>query len=250
MIDGDHLEDVRVVYEDAISGTSKVSEDVWPRDKDALFPLQAALGYSIAQSLFYSKRQAIVEGLTDYWIFKAADQILSRRGLSGLRSDLVLVPAGGINKLMPLTSMLLGHDIEIAIILDGDEPGRRKGKELQDNLLSGQQGKCIFVGDYTSLHEAELEDLFPQDFYLKAVQEAYQWETNFTESEEAFRNITKKLKAAFERMGKGEFDKWRPARVILDWIGKDEAIFPAETLNAIRLLFTAVNSAFPTSVSF
>jgi hypothetical protein len=38
------------VYEDE-NGTIKVSEDVWPRDKDSLFPLQAALGYQLAQVL-------------------------------------------------------------------------------------------------------------------------------------------------------------------------------------------------------
>lgn len=67
MIDADHLERVRVVYEYR-DGTTKVSEDVWPNDRDTLFPLQAALGYSIAQTLFYAKRQIVVEGITDYWI--------------------------------------------------------------------------------------------------------------------------------------------------------------------------------------
>ena len=41
MIDGDHLERVRIVHNDKEDGTAKVSEDVWPKDKDSLFPLQA-----------------------------------------------------------------------------------------------------------------------------------------------------------------------------------------------------------------
>jgi predicted ATPase len=59
MVDGEHLERARAVYEDT-DGTTRVSEDVWPRDKDSLFPLQAALGYQLAQtsnSHFGSGRQ-------------------------------------------------------------------------------------------------------------------------------------------------------------------------------------------------
>jgi hypothetical protein len=64
VVDPDHLERVRVVYEDE-NGNAKVSEDVWPKDEDSLFPLQAGLGYALAQTLFYSKRQVVVEGLSD-----------------------------------------------------------------------------------------------------------------------------------------------------------------------------------------
>lgn len=45
MIDAEHLETVRPVYEDPVTGSTKIGEDVWPKDKDAVFPLQAALGY-------------------------------------------------------------------------------------------------------------------------------------------------------------------------------------------------------------
>ena len=112
MIDGDHLENARAVYEDD-DGTTKVSEDVWPRDKDTLFPLQAALGYQLAQTLFISKRQLIVEGITDYWLIKTIDKVLDSRDYISLREDVILVPAAGVSKLLPLASMLIGHDVEI-----------------------------------------------------------------------------------------------------------------------------------------
>jgi len=31
---------VRIVFEDEKDGTTRVSEDVWPKDEDSLFPLQ------------------------------------------------------------------------------------------------------------------------------------------------------------------------------------------------------------------
>ena len=45
MIDGERLQDVRIVYEHEEGGHTLVSSDVWPHDPDSLFPLQAGLGY-------------------------------------------------------------------------------------------------------------------------------------------------------------------------------------------------------------
>jgi len=116
MIDMDHLERARAVYEHE-DGMTKVSEDVWPRDKDSLFPLQAALGYQLAQGLFVGKRQVIVEGITDYWLLKAMDQALATRGRKRLRADIVIVPSAGLTKLLPLASMLIGHSVDVAALL-------------------------------------------------------------------------------------------------------------------------------------
>jgi len=142
MIDGDRLERARVVYEHE-DGTTKVSEDVWPRDKDSLFPLQAALGYQLTQSLFVAKRQLIVEGLTDMWLIKALDQAMVSKGKPRLRDDVIVVPAAGVTRLLPLASMLTGHDVEIVALLDGDEPGRREGKKVS---VRRSPARCLGTG--------------------------------------------------------------------------------------------------------
>ena len=82
LVDGNHFERVRTVH---LAGPEPqktvISNDVRPTgDRDTLFPLQAALGYSIAQTLFLGKRSVIVEGITDYWIIKALDTCLSMSG--------------------------------------------------------------------------------------------------------------------------------------------------------------------------
>lgn len=239
MVDPDHLERVRVVSEDK-DGYAKISEDVWPRDKDSLFPLQAGLGYAIVQTLFYSKRQVVVEGLSDYWILKAVSMILSTRNMDSLRKDAVIVPCGGVNKLLPLASMLLGHEIKIAILLDGDEPGKRKGKEAESRLLV----KCLFMSTFAGKAEAEIEDLFPEKLYLDAVKEAYpdiKTPIEFTEEEKKIQCVAKRVKAAFERMGNHTFEKWRPARAILDWIQENPDIIPSETLAKFESIFKEVN---------
>lgn len=172
MIDGDHLEEVRPVWEDPTSGSTKVSDNVWPKDKDALFPLQAALGYQLAQSLFISRHQVLVEGITDYWILKALAMALAETGHDTFNPDVIFTPGGGAGRLVPLASMLVGHEVHVAALLDGDESGRKEAKKLQ--RLLGTDTRTIFVGDNT--HDGnftgEIEDLFPDDYYLSAVIDA------------------------------------------------------------------------------
>lgn len=245
MVDADHLERVRIVYE-AEDGTTKVSEDVWPRDKDALFPLQAGLGYQLVQSLFIAKRQLIVEGLTDYWILKAFDQALRQRGEPALPDDVVIVPAAGLSKLIPLASMLIGHDVEIVALLDGDEPGRKEGKKLTERLLSGQEGRCLFLGDFLkSKAKVELEDIFPEELYLEAVREAYSvQDLTFGKEKKGIEGLVDKVTALFEHKSLGQFEKWRPAAVLRDWISSKPEKIPDEVWQTAGRIFEGVNKAF------
>ncbi len=247
MVDADHLERVRIVYE-AEDGTTKVSEDVWPRDKDALFPLQAGLGYQLVQSLFIGKRQLIVEGITDYWILKALDQALKQKEMEGLRPDVVIVPSAGVSKLLPLASMLIGHDVHVVALLDGDEPGRKEGKKLTENLLVGEKGRCLFIGDFVGNSQAELEDIFPEEVYLTAVEEAYGLQNlSLDKEEENISGVVNKVKALFERKGYGSFDKWRPAEKLRDWLFTQPDRIPGQVYDTAVKIFEAVNKAFETS---
>ena len=44
MIDGDRLQDVRIVYEDAKTKHTLVSSDIWPKDPESLFHYRQAWG--------------------------------------------------------------------------------------------------------------------------------------------------------------------------------------------------------------
>jgi hypothetical protein len=115
-----------------------VSNDVRPTgDRDTLFPLQAALGYSIAQTLFLGKRSVIVEGITDYWIIKALDNCLSASSCGvSLHEDTILIPAGGTSRLMPLASIMLAStgvgEHRLIVLLDSDKEGRDAARRFED----------------------------------------------------------------------------------------------------------------------
>lgn len=51
----------------------------------------------------------------------------------------------------------------------------------------------------------------------------------------------KRVKAAFERIGNRTFEKWRPSKVILDWMQENPEIVLRETLTKFELIFKDVN---------
>jgi len=141
------------------------------------------------------------------------DYELSKNDMTTLRKNVVIVPAGGTRNLMPLSSMLIAHDIKIVVLLDGDDAGKIKKKQLTDKLLVN----TLLVSDFLDVSEAEIEDIFPEDVYLKAVYEAYpdglSSPITFTEDEMKISCITKRITKAFKRMGLNDFENWRFARI-------------------------------------
>lgn len=113
-------------------------------------------------------------------------------------------------------------------------------KEAKTRLLL----KCLFMSEFAGKEEAEMEDLFPEKLYLDAVKEAYpdiETPLEFTEDEKKIQCVAKRVKAAFERMGNRTFEKWRPSKVILDWMQENPEIVPRETLTKFELIFKDVN---------
>lgn len=242
MVDGEHLEEIRPVWEDTETGSTKVSDNVWPKDKDALFPLQAALGYQIAQSLFISRHQVLVEGITDFWIAKALDAALTATKRTALRPEIILTPGGGAGRMVPLASMLVGHEVQVAALLDGDESGRKEGRKLERIL--GYDNRTIFVGDHTPDQNptGEIEDLFPDDYYMAAVKDAYgSHDYRFNADEKALPNIIDRVTALFARKSHGEFEKWKVARILADKIMADPSGVPGETLDAFEAIANDLN---------
>ena len=132
LVDGNHFERVRTVF---LSGSAPqkatVSENLRaPGDPDTLFPLQAALGYSIALSLFLSRWTIIVEGLPDFWLLRALHSCLAAMGDGdALNEGIAILPAGGTALIAPLGSIMIGSkarsDGKMLVLLNGDHDGRR-----------------------------------------------------------------------------------------------------------------------------
>lgn len=243
MVDVNHLERVRAVYE-ADDGTTKVSEDVWPRDKDTLFPLQAALGYQVIQSLFIAPRQVIVEGITDLWLLKALNEALGAKGREQLPPTTAILPAAGATKMAPLASLLLAHDIEFVALLDGDEPARKAGKKLAEQLFAGDGSRCLFVADLLGIEAGEIEDVFSESEYLAAVKRVHPGiGLDFTPSEQLIPGVVNKVEALVKRKNLGAFEKVKVAATLRDWVMENPEELSKATLDSAERLILSLNKA-------
>ena len=243
MIDGNRLDDVRIVHEDGQAGHTIVSSDTWPTDPDALFPLQAGLGYTLAQTLFYANYNLIVEGITDYLILTAMNEFFKQKSLTALNDGVAIVPVGGVRQIMPLASLLVANDLELVVLLDGDEPGLTKSRQLKSERIVDH---IVLVSDFTDSNVAELEDLFHEGFYMSAVREAYpDYKIEFNDAESTIPYIAKRVSAAFKRQGYGKFEKWRVANVLVARIRKgNDGYDIGESCKRFEQLFDSVNKKF------
>src|SRR5690606_34409145 len=173
MIAPDKLHRVRTILE--TDNGSKISESIQEKDPNTLFPLQAALGYDIAQNLFVSKKNLLVEGVSDLIILTTLSGILESEKRTFLRPDVTVVPTGGLEKVATFISLLRGSKLEIACLLDSyTDP---KGKEKLEFLIREkivQKNKIRFFDEYLSDYDkADLEDLFTKKDYLKLFNSAF-----------------------------------------------------------------------------
>jgi len=84
---------------------------------------------------------------------------------------------------------------------------------------------------------------------LQAVGKAYEIaDLAFGEQERAIEGVVSRVKALFERKGLGQFDKWRPAAVLRDWVMENSGEIPDEVYETVSRIFEAVNNAFNRSI--
>lgn len=123
LVGPDELDLVRVVeMTDRATGT-RIHTTVTAGDAAALLPLQEALGYDLAQSLFAQKRNLVLEGLTDYWYVEATAELLRDADLTDLNDRIAMLPAEGAGKVVYFATILHANNLKVAALLDSDASG-------------------------------------------------------------------------------------------------------------------------------
>ena len=255
MIDTNRLDNLRICNEDRDQGTT-VSENIYGADKDARFPLQAALGLSMSQSLFVGKQNLVVEGVTDFWLIQTMSETLRSSAAECLDEQIVVTPAGGATKAAYVSTILRGQELDVIILLDSDKEGRQaKEKLIHQRFIENRQ--ILSVGQAIGREvDVEIEDLFPDEFYLKFVNEAYRHELNGTPLtiEEVRRSrlprLVQKISDAFlardlkDEKGSSTFRKGRVDKRIMSELPKiDTDELPSELVNNFSSLFSLINQA-------
>ncbi len=172
MVQSDHLDRVRVVEDHPKKGTT-VTGELQGSSEDSLFPLQAALGYSVAQNLFIADKNVLVEGPADLILLLHMSSLLEQLGKKGLAEG-IFVPVGGLDKLSTFIALLGANKLHLVVLHDrASKPHQGLESTVRQKLIERKR-----VLDYSLFRtpdniETDLEDLFPEALYLEAFNSAY-----------------------------------------------------------------------------
>lgn len=212
LVGPDELDIVRVVEMVNREVGTKVHTSVTANDPAALLPLQEALGYDLAQSLFTQKRNLILEGLTDYWYIEAVAALLRDADEISLNDKIALLPAQSAGKVVYYATILHAQGLKVAALLDSDKAGDQAAK--QDTLVHTLGNKRILrTKDFmkTPIKGAEIEDLLRETLVATAKNDLG-WDI----SDKAATQVTRPIVDIFEKEVSG-FSKYRLAKAFLRW---------------------------------
>ncbi len=217
LVGPDELDLVRVVELKNRKEGTKVHTTISSSDPAGLLPLQEALGYDLAQSLFSQQRNLVLEGITDYWYLEAASQLLYDAGLEALNDKIALVFANSAGKVVYYATILFAHHLKVAALLDSDAAGDQAA--VQENLVHTLGNKNILrTKDYvTGIPKAEVEDLLRETLIL-IVKTEYGIDTSTVSASQSSRPIidifTKEVPS---------FSKYKLAKAFVRWTRVNEA---------------------------
>lgn len=243
MIDSQYLERVRTVYDsnDPKEG-SLISDAIQEKDPDTLFPLQAALGYDIAQNLFISKNNLLVEGPTDLLYLTILSNILEENGREGLDNKFTIMPIGGLDKVTTFISLLRGSKLNVVCLLDSFKD--QKGKQKLDDLIKHKiikEKNIHFFDEFVKTTNciADIEDLFDKDEYLKLFNDVFKEHKDIAlkDLDPKKINIINQINTFLDLKG---FNHYRPAYK-LSQLGVDISYFSKGTLDRFESIFKTIN---------
>lgn len=161
LVGSNELDLVRVVeLKDREEGT-KVHTTISSSDPAGLLPLQEALGYDLAQSLFTQQRNLVLEGITDYWYLESTAQLLREAAIkdASLDEKTALIFANSAGKVVYYATILHAQKMKVAALLDSDAAGDQAAQ--QEHLVHALGNKNILrTKDFCpNVLKPEIEDL-------------------------------------------------------------------------------------------
>ena len=245
MVDAHKFNQVRTVIDADNTGTV-VSSDVLKADKESVFPLHAAMGVQLTQTLFIGPYVLFVEGPSDLIYLNYLSDAVSRSGGQGLDTKWTITPGGGLAKIPFMLNLYGANDITIAVLTDSSKQDKSVLNALrQDGRIFNSS--LVSVGDILDKAEADIEDIFTPEYYLNLVSIAYAGMLNNRKIkvQELPRGnrIVKRVELYFQKnnINKGRLNHYSPAAVLLR--ASDELPQPnRETLQNAEELFKRINS--------
>lgn len=255
MVNSDRLHQVRLVEDKSQVGTI-ITDNLGGADPRTIFPLQAALGWTIAQNLFISERNLLVEGPSELAYLQAVSSLLDVSGGGGLRDDVTIVPTGGLDNLATFVSLLNASGLRLAVLHDyRGFPEQKMIGLVRDKLLAA---KALFnvsqfrdpVSDGNVGKPSDIEDLFSVDVYLNYFNATFAAKLGSMVIKEADLPPGDRIVQRLKQHIKAQNLALRPSGGFNHYaVAAKFASSPPESLDApsvarFRALFTAINAVY------
>lgn len=217
LVGPNELDLVRVVEMTDRKVGTKVHLTVAADDIRSLLPLQEALGYDLAQSLFAQQRNLVLEGLTDLFYIEAVSELLRASGDADLNKNIALVVANSASKIVYYATILHAHQLKVAALLDSDAAGDQAAN--QDTLVATLGNKSIlrtkdaYTGPVT---KPEVEDLLRDT--LIEIGKGEGWDV----SAKALAQPARPIVDLFTKETTG-FSKYKLAKAFVRWTRDNDA---------------------------
>ncbi|MHB8726428.1 MAG: AAA family ATPase [Casimicrobiaceae bacterium] len=247
LIDGEHLHRVRPVTEDE-TGHSRVNAETWPKDRETIFPLQAAAGYAMVRGLFQHKNNVLVEGMSDYYYLHALNQQCRAAKLTALPDEIYITPCGGTKLVGHIASLFLGQEVRPVVLLDGDDAARVRRDALLKALYVGHESAILMLDDALGRPgtNTEIEDILGETIILPAVNVFLSAPLLIMSTDRTAGSLPRQIKAAAVRQSIQLPEGWKVSaamHLVSTW-AENKTILPHPVLMAADALFAAIRSRF------
>lgn len=199
-----------------ILGT-KVGSKVLSKDRDTTFPLQAAFGYDITQTLFIGKNTLLVEGPSDILYLTYFSEKLQELGRNGLSKDWTICPSGGIDKIQSFVSLFGGNALKIVTLTDYHPGDKNKIDRLKKSGLL-ETSHILLASDYTQYSSSDIEDIIGAAAYVKLINACYELTGDKAIAVESVKDgeVLHSTEAILSKNPSIRFDHYRPSMYLIE----------------------------------
>lgn len=183
LVDMDNLANVKAVYIDTETGRTKVSSNLRYNEADAaksIYPVHAALGLTVSDTLLLGCLPVLVEGPSDQIYLSLIKRYLISIGELKNSKEIVFIPTGGVKGMAPVTKLVSSRDDSLPfVLLDSDKTGKDYFKQLSNGRYKDEKEKLLEVAQFLQEGEYEIEDLIPAKSIIQIIDRMYRSDQYF-----------------------------------------------------------------------
>ena len=223
---------------------TKVITEILDATPDSLFPLQGALGHEIYQTLFIGPNSLVVEGASDLLYIQTISALLQDKGKAGLNGGWTITPVGGAGNIPTFVALIGARtSLNVAVLIDYQKKDQQSIENLYKRKLL-QKNHVLTYADFVSKEEADIEDMFDPESYLKLVNSEFDSSIKLTDLRDKHPRVLHRLERYLEKNplpNNACFNHYRPARYFTENIGLLASELSEAELNRFQQAFNKLN---------